>query len=97
MLGKTQDICAAHPIKNYCCFQVTLMLVPTRFIMVAINSRFVISLNLNRRHVDSSQKAASAVDALPFYEAEAKKGQVLGGLEKVNQKIDEPSKNRSKD
>lgn len=35
----------------------------------------VISLNLYRRHLESDQRAASAVDALPRYEEEAKKRQ----------------------
>jgi N6-adenosine-specific RNA methylase IME4 len=34
---------------------------------------FVISMNLRRRHLTASQKAAIAVEALPFFEAEAKK------------------------
>ena len=38
---------------------------------------FVIALNLKRRHLTASQKAMSAVDALPFFEKEAKKRQKL--------------------
>lgn len=33
---------------------------------------FVISTNMQRRHLTSSQKAACALEALPFYEAEAR-------------------------
>jgi N6-adenosine-specific RNA methylase IME4 len=36
---------------------------------------FIVSLNLQRRHLAASQRAAIALDALPFYEAEAKKRQ----------------------
>lgn len=37
---------------------------------------FIISLNLKRRHLTPSQIACAAVDALPFYEAEAKERQL---------------------
>src|SRR5881227_1272795 len=36
---------------------------------------FVMSRNLKRRHLTASQRAAVATDALPFFEAEAKKRQ----------------------
>ena len=39
----------------------------------------VVSLNLQRRHLSASQRAACATDALPFYEAEAKERQREGG------------------
>ena len=58
--------------------------------------QFVVSLNLYRRHLTSSQKAVVAVDILPMLEAEArgrqrKAGQEYGrGQEKVGQIIDRP-------
>lgn len=56
---------------------------------------FVVSLNLKRRHLSSSQLAVSAVEILPWYEVEAKKRQLrtTENREKneifVNQRIDE--------
>lgn len=40
---------------------------------------FVVSLNLNRRHLNQSQKAAIALDLLPMLEAEAKERQRKAG------------------
>lgn len=56
---------------------------------------FVISMNLKRRHLTAGQRAACAVDALPFYEREAKQrqresGKKHGRGKKVGQKIDRP-------
>jgi len=51
---------------------------------------FVVSMNLKRRHLDSSQRAAIAVDILPMLEAEAKERQRLsqGRGKKGSQKVD---------
>src|SRR5262249_48737450 len=60
---------------------------------------FILSLNLHRRHLTSSQRAAVAVEATPLLEAEAKERQREGGRKggtsrgKVSQKVDEPSVN----
>jgi ParB-like chromosome segregation protein Spo0J len=43
--------------------------------------QFVVSLNINRRHLTPSQKAAVAVEMLPMLEAEAKERQKLAGVE----------------
>jgi hypothetical protein len=40
---------------------------------------FVVSLNLKRRHLTSSQKAVIALDILPMLEAEAKERQRIHG------------------
>jgi hypothetical protein len=58
----------------------------------------ILSLNVVRRHLSSSQRAALAVDALPFFEAEAaerqKATQAVPGEKvgsKVTQKVESPS------
>lgn len=57
---------------------------------------FVVTLNLKRRHLNQSQKAAIAADMLPMLEAEAKKRQIaLAGsrgtavVDDLSQKIDQ--------
>ena len=54
---------------------------------------FVVSLNLQRRHLTSSQKAIVAIDVLPMLEVEAKERQRAAGEEfgrgKLHQLIDE--------
>ena len=64
---------------------------------------FVVSLNLQRRHLTSSQKATVAVDVLPMLEAEAKERQRAAGEEfgrgkltqLIEEAIDEPRKKSS--
>jgi hypothetical protein len=46
------------------------------------------SLNLSRRHLTSSQKATIALEALPFFEAEARK-RILKGRNDPSQKFDQ--------
>ena len=51
--------------------------------------QFIVSLNLRRRHLTSSQRAAAAAEALDQLKAEAKERQQEGGKTKVRQRIDE--------
>ena len=49
----------------------------------------VVSLNLKRRHLTSSQKAVIALEALPMLEAEARERQIRKPIDSVLQKIGE--------
>ncbi len=54
--------------------------------------KFVLSANLERRHLTSDQRAACAVEALEYEQGLAKARQRQGGKEKVPQKIGEAKK-----
>lgn len=62
---------------------------------------FVVSLNLHRRHLSSSQKAALAVDVLPLLEGEARQRQLAAqnnnAARAVPQKVAEQAKGDSRE
>ena len=58
---------------------------------------FVVSCNLQRRHLSQSQKAALAVDLLPILKAEAKKRQVRKPTDYVREQIPEQTTGRARD
>ncbi len=61
---------------------------------------YIVSLNLKRRHLNASQRAAIAVEALPLFEGEAKKRQATstGGKEpQLREKLPEAEKGKATD
>ena len=54
--------------------------------------QFILSENLERRHLEKDQRAACAVEALDYERRLAKKRQQRGGEQKVPQKIGEAKK-----
>lgn len=59
---------------------------------------FVVSLNLHRRHLSSSQRAVIALDVLPMLEAEAKERERAGGIARQQgvEKIPHPEEQQGK-
>lgn len=56
---------------------------------------FVVSLNLHRRHLSSSQRAVVALDVLPLLEAEARERMLAGVGTNHDQKIDQGNNGRA--